>query len=241
MGLGKTITCVSLLAATLPAAREFGQEPLDALPRVPFSHITSDSALSTMAAGGYNTPSEGKTKGKGKIEEKREIEEYNRACRLKVKSRGTLIVCPLSTIVNWEDQFKEHWAGEVNVVGGAAGGYSVAAKKKTASSIKVYVYHGNARNSDPNFLADFDAIITTYATLASEYSKQSRNGDDDDVSDGESGLVEEVQNTTLDENGQVVLAAKKPKGKKRKKAGGAEQSSPLQMVHWFRVVLDEAQ
>ncbi|GJJ09857.1 hypothetical protein Clacol_004081 [Clathrus columnatus] len=234
MGLGKTITCVSLLAATLVAAREFGNEPLDPLPRIPLSHSISESSLSTM-------PHEGKSKGKGKIEEKREIEDYNRACRLKVKSRGTLIVCPLSTIVNWEDQFKEHWAGEVTVVGGACGGYTIGSKKEGTASIKVYVYHGNARNSDPNFLADFDAIITTFATLASEFSKQTRSADDDDASDGDGGLAEEVQNTTLDENGQVVLAAKKSKGKKRKKLGGTEQSSPLQMVHWFRVVLDEAQ
>lgn len=241
MGLGKTITCVSLIAATLPAAHEFGNEPLDLLPRAPLSHTTSDSTPPTLPTSGYNTPQDGKTKGKGKVEEKREIEEYNRACRLKVKSRGTLIVCPLSTIVNWEDQFKEHWTGEVSVVGGACGGYTVGAKANNSTSIKVYVYHGNARNSDPNFLADFDAVITTYATLASEYSKQTRTGDDDEPSDGDGGLAEEVQNTTLDENGQVVQAAKKPKGKKRKKGGGVEQSSPLQMVHWFRVVLDEAQ
>ncbi|KAF8578440.1 hypothetical protein K439DRAFT_1528852 [Ramaria rubella] len=253
MGLGKTITCVSLIASTLPAAHAFGSSALDPLPRPPIAHANSDPALTPGHFQGavWNMPdsaappgASGK-KGKGKMEEKREAEDYTRARRLKVKSRGTLIVCPLSTVVNWEDQFKEHWAGEVAVVGGNSGtcGTATNRQKKTGTTaIRVYVYHGNARSPDPAFLADFDAVITTYATLASEFSKQSRSGgvdedDDDEESEGE-----------LDEYGQMIFVngaggSKKGKGKagtKRKKGGGPEQSSPLQMVHWFRVVLDEA-
>ncbi|KAF8519105.1 SNF2 family N-terminal domain-containing protein [Hysterangium stoloniferum] len=248
MGLGKTITCVSLIGSTIPVARAFGNNPVNPPPRMPVTHSSSEPSLTAGHFQGsvWNMPegtsssSSGKQKGKGKLEEKREAEEYTRACRLKVKSRATLIVCPLSTVVNWEDQFKEHWAGEVSVVGGATGTYTSPKKKPNATAIRVYVYHGNARNSDPLFLADFDAVITTFATLASEFSKQSRSGDDgdDDESDGET--------TTIDEYGQMMSinggssGAKKGKNKKRKKGGGPEQSSPLQMVHWFRVVLDEA-
>jgi SNF2 family DNA or RNA helicase len=189
---------------------------------------------------GPSSSSSGKQKGKGKLEEKREVEYYTRACRIKVKSRATLIVCPLSTVVNWEDQFKEHWGGEVCVVGGANGTYTTPQKKAGARGLKVYVYHGNARHQSPYFLSDFDAVITTFATLASEFSKQSKSGDDgdDEESDGDMTMVEE--------NGQMVasnggsMGMKKGKNKKRKK-GGPALDSPLQMVHWFRVVLDEAQ
>lgn len=243
MGLGKTITCVSLIASTLPAARAFAASALDPLPRPPIAHAASEPALSATHFQGavWNMP-EGKAKGKGKMEEKKEAEEYTRACRVKVKSRGTLIVCPLSTVANWEEQFKEHWAGEVGVVGGNSGPCGTATsrqKKPGTTPIRVYVYHGNARSPDPAFLADFDAVITTYATLATEFSKQSRSGGVDEEDDDESDEV--------DENGQPLYpngAAKKGKvkaGAKRKKGGGPEQSSPLQMVHWFRVVLDEAQ
>lgn len=254
MGLGKTITCVSLIASTLPAAHAFVNAPLAPRPPAPVVHSNSEPALTASHFQGavWNMPDSsqgsGKSKGKGKMEEKREVEDYYRACRIKVKSRGTLIVCPLSTVVNWEDQFKEHWAGEVAVVGGNSGACGTVTnrqKKPGASPIRVYVYHGNARTPDPAFLADFDAVITTYATLASEFSKQSRSGagveeEEEDESDG--GVPE------VDENGQPLFmngsgASKKgkSKGMKRKKGGGPEQSSPLQMVHWFRVVLDEAQ
>ena len=36
----------------------------------------------------------------------------------------------------------------------------------------VYLYHGNARRLDTTFLADFDVVITTYSTLATEYPEQ---------------------------------------------------------------------
>lgn len=116
--------------------------------------------------------------------------------------------------------------------------------------LRVYIYHGNARRPDPAFLADFDAVITTYATLASEFSKQNRSlastdaddDDDDGSSDGAGGV-------DVDENGNQVLRLPKPKrtGLKRKKSfahvgnGAVEAASALQSIHWFRVVLDEAQ
>src|ERR1700692_361967 len=59
--------------------------------------------------------------------------EYTRACRIKSKSRATLIVCPLSTVSNWEDQFKEHWKGEVTVVGEGSGVSRAAAVTQSQS------------------------------------------------------------------------------------------------------------
>ncbi|KAG8931874.1 hypothetical protein FRC03_004298 [Tulasnella sp. 419] len=260
-----------------------------------------------------------KAKAKSKAAEQKTAEELARQARIKCKSRATLIVCPLSTVVNWEDQFKEHWAGEVIVVGGATGlpigapsasgtstpqsfgpggngvgwggtggtagagslsrGFPTQAQvqqnqknTKGANQLRVYVYHGTSRRPDPNYLADFDAVITTYSTLASEYSRQSKslqaaaanlslgsNGkkvmnvggeedeeyeddDDDDGEDSSDGIVE------MDPYGKE----KKKKSLKRKKPGTNgmstptvsapvnEQASPLQMVNWFRVVLDEA-
>ncbi len=183
-----------------------------------------------------------------------------------MKSRATLIICPLSTVVNWEDQLKEHWRGEVAVCGGQSGlpppvsqpltptgsHLDIKAEEKKPSLgrmrdgplLRVYVYHGNSRRCDPTFLADFDAVITTYATLASEFSKQTKSleavdDDDDEDADGVSseGFIE------VDTYGQPVMKSKGKKTKKRKKAAGssAEATSPLQSIHWFRVVLDEAQ
>lgn len=250
-----------------------------------------------------------KLKAKAKAAEQRSAEEMARAARIKTKSRATLIVCPLSTVANWEEQFKEHWSGEVIVVGGASGvpiapqgsssstmpaasggwsgtgltGASLSrgfpssgqneAARKPGHALKVYVYHGTARRPDPNYLADFDAVITTYSTLASEFSKQyksiaaaatpSGNGtangrptfggeeedddDQDDDDDDDAGSSDGI--AELDAYGREVVREKKKKGIKRKRpvvtSGGTgtvnEISSPLQMVNWFRVVLDEAQ
>ncbi|OBZ79354.1 putative SWI/SNF-related matrix-associated actin-dependent regulator of chromatin subfamily A member 3-like 2 [Grifola frondosa] len=275
MGLGKTITCVALMAATLESAREFAESPLTYPPKPPDLRSSEPPLSAAHFAGSVwglpqimleSAPSKGKAKAMR--EHDRQGAEYARACRIKMKSRATLIICPLSTVVNWEDQFREHWRGEVTVYGGGAGGAPLQTQcsssqppsqdeekpdiKKEISRVRegtplhVYVYHGNARRPDPAFLANFDAVITTYATLASEFSKQTKSlevpDDDDDDEDMSEGFLE------VDESGNPVRLPKPKKvgAKKRKKTitaiggGGAEVTSPLQSVHWFRVVLDEA-
>lgn len=269
MGLGKTITCVSLIAATLNTSAEFAASPLDALPPPPSRPDAPSPSRFAGSVFGMPETTEGSASSKKaqakaeRLQEKMES-QYARCCRIKAKSRATLIVCPLSTVSNWEDQFREHWKGEVSVVGGNGSTPPAPTPSTSQSStpmamqvdekpaekpirtregrgLRVYIYHGNARRPDPAFLSDFDAVITTYATLASEFSKQSRSlmadEDEDDAASSE-GIVD------VDEYGNPLTRSKPKKGgTKRKKPlnCAAELPSALQSVHWFRVVLDEAQ
>jgi len=345
MGLGKTITCLSLIAATLDSAKQFAAEPvvpptppppgipnIEALDLKP-SHFagsvwgmpsTSTPTPLTSVSNGPSSSSTGmsaKAQAKQRAQDRAAESIYSRMKRIKVRSRGTLIICPLSTVSNWEEQFKEHWGGGgVIVVGGNGGmpgeeggkerfkkekgvkkekdnkdflkkeekeedssgfeewkkedgepslplGVSVTVTKNGTSStsteeldrkpsvkteaidgitaeeakgipLRIYVYHGNARRPDPAFLADFDAVITTYATLASEFSKQVRSMEASSTASGDAS-------GDGDTDFEGKASSKKLCGMKRKKlccnSGMEENASPLQMVHWFRVVLDEAQ
>ncbi|KAJ6475543.1 SNF2 family N-terminal domain-containing protein [Mycena sanguinolenta] len=251
-GLGKAITCVSLIAATLVSAREFAAAPADP-PSPPSGSDYSDSA-SNFSGSVCGMPEDmGSTSKKAQAKAQR-----TRASRIKSKSHASLIICPLSTVSNWEDQFREHWKGEV-VVGGAGGCvpatpsqaalrrpsmFTDAENPSRGHPLRVYIYHGTAHKPDPAYLADFDAVITTYATLASEFSKENRSiasadAEDDEDDDGGSrdgGGVE------IDERGKQLPKAKKG-GLKRKKSGfmngATECVSALQSIHWFRVILDE--
>ncbi|OMJ24087.1 DNA repair protein RAD5 [Smittium culicis] len=66
---------------------------------------------------------------------------------------GTLIVCPLSTVYNWEDQIKAHTA---------------------RGSLSTYIYHGSDRTRSAKFLSSFDVVITTYNIIFNEYAKEVR-------------------------------------------------------------------
>lgn len=281
MGLGKTITCVSLIAGTLQSSLDFANAPLDPVqplpppPDAPHASHFSGSVWGMPEAPENNTQMSSKAKAKAERAREKLEAEYARACRIKAKSRATLIICPLSTVSNWEDQFREHWKGEVFVVGGNGGVCSVpsapsssqassssqsmavvdekkdigkTARVREGRALRVYIYHGNARRPDPSFLADFDAVITTYATLASEYSKQNRSlaSAEEEEEDGEAS---DQGGVDYDDRGNPVVRLPKPKktGTKRKKTAlttannPAEIPSALQSIHWFRVVLDEAQ
>ena len=63
-------------------------------------------------------------------------------------SKTTLLVAPLSTLANWEEQIAAHL------------------KPKT---LKYYVYHGSSRTSDIDELAKYDIVITTYSIVSSEF------------------------------------------------------------------------
>lgn len=62
-------------------------------------------------------------------------------------SRATLLVAPVSTVKNWEDQIAAH---------------------TKPGSVTYHVYHGTNRIRNPFKLADNDVVITTYSTAAHE-------------------------------------------------------------------------
>jgi SNF2 family DNA or RNA helicase len=69
--------------------------------------------------------------------------------RLVRNVKSTLLICPLSTVTNWEEQLKQH------IKPGA---------------LTHYIYHGSNRIKDLTKLSEFDLIITTYGSVSSELS-----------------------------------------------------------------------
>ncbi|NXA27850.1 HLTF factor, partial [Ibidorhyncha struthersii] len=63
--------------------------------------------------------------------------------------RATLIVCPLSVLSNWIDQFEQHIHQDFHV--------------------NIYVYYGSDRSKDPSVLSEQDIVLTTYNILATDY------------------------------------------------------------------------
>lgn len=68
--------------------------------------------------------------------------------------RTTLLISPLSTIGNWEEQIQAH---------------------VHADTLSTYVYHGSKRETDLKKLAEYDMIITTYQVVANEYQKHQKD------------------------------------------------------------------
>uniref|UniRef100_A0AAV2JHR4 Helicase-like transcription factor n=1 Tax=Knipowitschia caucasica TaxID=637954 RepID=A0AAV2JHR4_KNICA len=66
---------------------------------------------------------------------------------------ATLIVCPLSVLSNWLEQFEQHVS--VNV------------------KLNMYLYYGAERNRSQKFLSSQDVVITTYNVLSTDFGNKS--------------------------------------------------------------------
>ncbi|KAI0150430.1 SNF2 family N-terminal domain-containing protein [Xylariaceae sp. FL1272] len=131
MGLGKTLSILSLIASTMDDAAQWSMQPPTQPKAVPKKNTESKRGFEVPTA-----PSLPLTK-------------------LRRNVKATLLVCPLSTITNWEDQIKTHIKTE---------------------QMRYYVYHGANRIRDPAILASYDIVMTTYGSVASEVSGRSKNG-----------------------------------------------------------------
>ena len=113
MGLGKTLSILSLVVATLQHAKEWAKQK-------PPPQSTDGVAL-------------------------------------RCNSKATLLVSPLSTIANWEEQIRNHIK---------------------PGTLSYYIYHGNNRCNDAKELSKFDMVITTYNIVSSEFNRRSKKRTD---------------------------------------------------------------
>lgn len=126
MGLGKTLSILSLIASTGAAAQQWeNTEPLQ--PTAPEASRSRHDGLFSQSALNL-TP-------------------------LVRNVKTTLLVCPLSTVTNWEEQIKQHVLPD---------------------ALTYHIYHGSNRIKDPAKLATFDLVITTYGSVSNELSSRNK-------------------------------------------------------------------
>jgi SNF2 family DNA or RNA helicase len=136
---------------------------------------------------------------------------------------GTLVVCPTSVLRQWAQEIRDKVTAEAKV--------------------SVLVYHGSSRTRDPQELAKYDVVLSTYSIVSMEVPKQPlpEEKDEDKRNPNDYGFV--PFSKPKKEKPEKV---KKAKGKGRGMAVDGDtsisvDSGPLARVAWFRVVLDEAQ
>lgn len=129
MGLGKTLSILSLITTSIDAAQEWSTRVPEQPPPPPVPKKNNSRAFDVPAPTplALTTPL--------------------------LNSRATLLVCPLSTVANWEIQMKEHIQ---------------------PGTFKYYIYHGPNRIKDAHKLADYDLVITTYGSVSSELRARHR-------------------------------------------------------------------
>ncbi|KAK1256066.1 hypothetical protein MKX07_008325 [Trichoderma sp. CBMAI-0711] len=124
MGLGKTLSILSLIASTMDEARQFQHLPPEQ-PSAPETRQAKCDLGAAQAPLGLTS--------------------------LTRNTKSTLIICPLSTITNWEEQIKQHTA---------------------TGQFSYHIYHGPNRIKDVARLAQFDIVITTYGSVSNELSSR---------------------------------------------------------------------
>ncbi|KAI8689888.1 hypothetical protein LRP88_13812 [Fusarium phalaenopsidis] len=129
MGLGKTLSILSLITSSTDKALQWEQRaPIQ--PEAPEQRQSRHDVLTQQPSLAL-TP-------------------------LMRNSKATLLVCPLSTVTNWEEQIKQHIR---------------------PGTLNYHIYHGPNRIKDPARLAGFDLVITTYGSVSNELSSRRKKKD----------------------------------------------------------------
>lgn len=128
MGLGKTLSILSLVVQT------FDNEALEWAKQAPCSQDDRDLCPGRKSKGKTALPKLNQTP-------------------LVLNAKTTLLIAPLSTLHNWEEQIKQHIKPE---------------------TLNVHVYHGPNRIKDLRRLAEFDLVITTYGSVSAEFGNRSK-------------------------------------------------------------------
>lgn len=147
MGLGKTLTLLALVAfdkypSSLPFLIGSGSENVNRLDEI--GEEVQEASVSGGTKGKRGRTSK-KSTGSRK---KRKVEETNVVFDKSYGSKTTLIVCPPSVFSTWITQLGDH---------------------TRPGSLKVYMYYGE-RTNNAEELKQYDIVLTTYSTLATENS-----------------------------------------------------------------------
>ncbi|XP_057804348.1 helicase-like transcription factor CHR28 isoform X2 [Salvia miltiorrhiza] len=214
-GLGKTISTTALILM---------QKMLEAK-----SKAKESSTLKTEA---FNLDDDDRVSGCVALDGANQIEvsdglailpqASNSIIRKSRPKAGTLIVCPASVVRQWDRELDE--------------------KVTKEAKLRVLVYHGGNRTKNPDALAKYDVVLTTYAIVSNELPKQPMaEGDDDELKDGDRYGVSSA--FAMEKKRKKPSVNKKfKKGKKGVDVNALDRNcGTLAKVTWSRVVLDESQ
>lgn len=173
---------------------------------------------------GTGTADSVKMQQTGESDDVKPIQEVKttRAISKRRPAAGTLVVCPASILRQWARELED--------------------KVTEEAKLSVLIYHGGSRTRNPDELAKYDVVLTTYSIVTNEVPKQPLVDEDDaEEKNGDRyGLSTDFSANV--KRKKTSISSKK--GKKGRKGTGISiecDSGPLARVGWFRVILDEAQ
>ncbi|CAA7048376.1 unnamed protein product [Microthlaspi erraticum] len=224
-GLGKTVSTIALILKQMHEAKlklqNISNQEAEALDLDADDESENANQRPETNASNGNGVSVISGRKKAKDEEaSSSTQKFNR----KRPAAGTLIVCPASVVRQWARELDEKVTDE--------------------AKLSVLIYHGGNRTKDPNELAKYDVVMTTYAIVSNEVPKQPLV--DDDENDEKNGDRYGLSSGFSSSKKRKIESGATKKSKKRGKKNADDSSSgpdsgTLAKVGWFRVVLDEAQ
>ena len=147
MGMGKTIITLGLIICNPPPADTTGPQAKDQ-----WGDFSPDKDKERKSKEKTSRSVQMNDNGESYVVTTTTTDKYKHVMpEVKIRSRGTLVICPVSLVGQWCSEARSKLSG--------------------GSHMKIHEYHGQKRIRDPAKLAGFDLVVTTYETLSSDLRK----------------------------------------------------------------------
>ncbi|WWD18672.1 hypothetical protein CI109_103126 [Kwoniella shandongensis] len=178
MGMGKSVTVLAVIEATREAAVEWActtdEEAENPSYRLPKRWDLNDIYIDTPPHSDTSLSPKKKRKiaqGSSRSLSSDSLNHETTSTDIPLRTKATLIVCPLSVLDVWIKMIEKHWEGGVDIGLPLKTSNLKSQRPIVSETLRIFLHRNNKMDVSPRKLCWTDIVLTTYETILRDHER----------------------------------------------------------------------